>query len=131
MKHTPYIAPRRWYLTKAEKSNGLILIKTARYLSSANAAPVSNPAAILKGFRETQFPIGIVFEETPVDSALPARFAKHFPWERYDLRWSPCGLFFRPVKLRWHDDASYAAYQGDADEPDYNAEDYASCTDEA
>lgn len=38
-----------------------------------------------------------------------------FDPERHDFRWSADYQVFKPVPLRWHSDASYAAYQAEDD----------------
>lgn len=42
---------------------------------------------------------------------LPASQAENFDPARYELRWNADFTAFDPVKLQWHDDASYAAWQ--------------------
>jgi len=115
----------KWYLKKAEGSNGLILIRTARRIESSTCAPLPNAGAVpsmLRTFRELHYPIGIEIDlaPAPTERWLPARLAKRFDTRLWDMRWTQDGAAFIPVKLRWHDDASYIAYQSDCgDEGDF------------
>lgn len=47
------------------------------------------------------------------DTWLPAEQVKEFNPNQYDLIWNKDYSMFKPVKLKWHDDLSYAKYQSD------------------
>ena len=118
--YRPYVSRSRWYLARMNNTPALGLIKTSRFTDAATACPVNDPADILRSLRVQYLPVGVIIEDAPqVDQWLPARFAARFSPANHDFVWSPDGRHFRPVKLRWWDDASYARYQGDCgiDEP--------------
>lgn len=47
----------------------------------------------------------------------PVADLENFNPDRFDFRWNADYTEFCPVRLRWWDDASYAAWQGDFAEP--------------
>ncbi len=58
--------------------------------------------------------LNVVHEQADPNES-PSSAARLFNPARFDFRWNDDYTAFRPIRLRWWDDASYARYQSGDD----------------